>query len=150
MSSLPEKQKNEQLLSKLSQMEKGLMEAAAYINQLQRILFLTVKAAGGQVKINEGSIPTDWRLDKTRDQQTGELCLTSNIQPPPSDEEIGRLVDKLRGTEIRIEDVQKELSLEAWPPQYLAFIISHRLAIMDGKWTDAEIARQMAKGAGQN
>ncbi len=149
MNSLPAKPNNEQLLTKLSQMEKGLMEAAAYINQLQRIVWLTVQAAGGKVKISEGSIPTNWRLDKIR-EESGELCLTSNIQAPPTEEDLGRLIDKLRGTQTLIEDVQKELTLEAWPPQYLAFLISHRLAIMDGKWLDADIARQIAKGAGQN
>lgn len=149
MNSRPENNPKDLMQHQLVKMEEGLMQAGAYINQLQRILWLVIQASGGKVTINEGAIDPLWRLDKIR-LESGELCLTSSTQAPPSEEEIGRLIDKLRGTQIRIEDVQKELGLDAWPPQYLAFQISHKLAIANGLWTDAEIARQMSKGSGNN
>ncbi len=141
MNSRPENKPNQQTLEKMAQMEKGLMEAAAYINQLSRILFLTVQAAGGKVTINEAKIDPTWRLDKSR-MESGELCLTSSITPPPTEEQLTTLIQKLRGTRLTIEEVQAECGLESWPPAYLSFQISHKMAIMNGIWIDAEIARQ--------
>ena len=93
--------------------------------------------------------PVLWRLDKIR-KENGDICLTSSVTPPPTDEEIGRLVSKLTGTHLRIEDVQKEVGLEAWPAGYLALQLSSKLAIMNGLWMDAGIARQAARSDGQN
>ncbi len=84
----PQESPKEAMQHQLVKMEEGLMQAGAYIAQLQRILWLTVQAAGGTVTVSEKSIPPLWRLDKKRDDVTGELCLTSSTQEPPSEEDL--------------------------------------------------------------
>ncbi len=131
------------------QLQEALANAGAYIAQLQRVVWLTVQAAGGKVTLDEASIPPLWRLDKIR-QEDGKLVLTSSVTPPPSGEEIDRLVSKLMGTNLRIEAVQKELGLDNWPPDYLSFQIRHKLAIVNGHWIDADLARGGSQPTGHN
>ena len=83
-----------------------------------------------------------WRLDKTRLQDgKGTLSLTSSVTPPPSQEKIDQLVMKLMAISLTIEEVQQELSLEDWPPSYLAFQLRDRLGMVNGKWQDIDLAR---------
>ena len=131
------------------QLQEALANAGAYIAQLQRILWLAVQAAGGQVTLDESSISPLWRLDKIR-KEDGKLSLTSSVTPPPTAEEIDRLVSKLMGTNLRIEAVQKELGLDSWPPDYLSFQIRDRLAIVNGHWIDADLARGGSEPTGKN
>ena len=135
------------------QLQEGLANAAAYISQLQRILWLTVQAAGGQVTLDESTVHPLWRLDKIR-QEDKKLVLTSSVTPPPNGEELDRLVDKLRATSLRIEDVQKELGLDNWPAQYLVFMLAGRpengLIFFEGRWIDSELAKAAALSKGNN
>lgn len=127
------------------QIQEAVRNAAAYIAQLQRILWLTVQAAGGKVTLDESKVDPLWRLDKIR-LEDKRLVLTSSVTPPPTADDLDRLVNALTGTAKLIEDVQKEAGLEAWPPDYLAFHLKDRLAIFNGKWMDAAIARGLAGG----
>lgn len=131
------------------QLQESLANAAAYIAQLNRILWLAVQAAGGQVTLDESKVDPLWRLDKIR-QEDGKISLTSSVTPPPTADDIARLVNKLMGTQLRIEAVQKELGLDNWPPDYLAFQIRDKLAIMNGHWIDDALARGAAQRTGQN
>lgn len=133
------------------QLQEALANAAAHIQQLTRVLWLTVQAAGGKATLDESKVEPLWRLDKIRNED-GTLVLTSSVTPPPSGEEIDRLVAKLIGTRLRIEEVQAELGLENWPPDYLAFQLQKdRLVVMGGVWTDINMARGIAAGhAGKN
>ena len=130
-------------------LQEGLANAGAYIAQLQRILWLTVQAAGGQVTLDESKVEPLWRLDKKR-LEDGKLSLQASVTPPPAKEAIERLASKLMGTNTRIEEVQKELGLEEWPPDYLAFQLRDRLALSHGHWVDARLARGMSSQTGQN
>ncbi len=131
------------------QLQEALANAAAYIQQLNRILWLVVQASGGSVTIDEKTVHPLWRMDKIR-QEDGKIAFTSSVTPPPSGEEIDRLVGKLMGTQLRIEEVQEELKLQDWPPDYLAFSLRDRLAWFNGAWTDAGLARGLSKGGDSN
>jgi hypothetical protein len=131
------------------ELQEMLANSAAHIQQLVRVLWLTVQAAGGQVTLDESKVDPLWRLDKKR-LDDGKLVLTASVTPPPSGEELDRLVNKLMGTQLRIEEVSKELGLENWPPAYLAFQISNRLAWFNNAWTDASLARGLAQGNENN
>ncbi len=145
MNSKTEKQKQQDSLAEQNlKLHEALAQMGAFVAQLQRTLFLTVQAAGGTVTLDEASIHPLWRLDKKREE--GKLVLTSSITPPPSGEEIDRLVAKLTGTALRIEEVQDELGLGDWPPDYLAFQLREKLAVWEGKWCDASLARGLAQG----
>lgn len=130
-------------------MERGLATAGAMINQLQRILFLVVQAKGGMVEIKEGEINPLWRLDKKR-KEDGTLVLTSSISEPPGPEQLKALAEKLRGTGQMISDVQKELGLEHWPEDYLAYQIVDLVLFHKGKWCDAAEVREATNTPGPN
>ena len=99
--------------------------------------------------LDESKIDPLWRLDKVR-QEDGKIVLTSSVTPPPTAEQIDLLVNKLMGTNLRIEAVQAELKLEDWPPDYLSFQLRNRLAIVNGHWIDAELARGASRPTGNN
>lgn len=139
----------DELLKTCAAQEKGLANAAAYINQLQRILFLTVQAAGGRVELKEAAINPLWKLEKNR-LEDGTLVLQTSINAPPTKEQMDLLVSKLRGTEAFISDVQKELGLELWSEDYLAFQMVDRLLYFEGKWVDADIVKAASKQNEQN
>lgn len=131
-------------------LQESLATEAAYIAQLQRILWLTVKAAGGKVTLDEGSIPPLWRLDKRRPEGSMLLELTASVTEPLPPELLEKLATKLAGTSLHIEDVQEELGLQMWPADYLAFCLQNSLAWMNGKWVDATLARHIARDPSSN
>lgn len=129
-------------------LHEALAQMGAFVAQLQRTLFQAVQAAGGQVTLDEKAIHPLWRLDKKRED--GKLVLTSSITPPPTADQIDTLVAKLVGTALRIEEVQDELGLGDWPPDYLAFQLRDKITVLNGKWESASLARGLAGGNENN
>lgn len=131
-------------------LQEALRNAAAYIQQMNRIMWLMVQASGGKITVNESKVDPLWRMDKTRDPVTQELTFISSVTPPPTADQMDSLVNKLMATDKLIEEVQAELGLESWPPQYLAFQMRERLIPMGGKWVDATLARGGTQPTGNN
>lgn len=148
MNSNPEKSAS--LAKTLIETQQAMAAMGAHIAQLSRVLYLTVQAAGGQVTVNEAKISPLWRLNKKRDEATGELTLQCAETPPPTEEQKDALVEHLRGTSINMIEAQQKLGINEWPADYLAFSIASRLLWFEGKWVDAEIAKQAALARGQN
>lgn len=146
------KKKPDELLNHIASMEAALAKMAANINQLQRIIWLVVKASGGKVKIDEADLPTLWKLDRMRSENEGKkhLVLEATETQPPTSEQVNALVSKIQGTSITIAEAQKELGLEEYPANFLEFYISDRLVWVADKWLHSEIARQAARAEGQN
>ena len=137
-------------MAELDEAQKGMAHLAAFVNQLQRTLWLTIQTAGGKVELDEKAVNPLWRIDKIR-RDDGILVLTSSITPPPTEDQMTALVNKLRGTKIAISDVQKELGLTDWPESYLAFQISSKLLAIDGGvWRDTELVKAEATHRGLN
>lgn len=143
------KQAIQELTQALMQHQEAMATMGSQINQLQRILWLTVQAAGGQVEIHEGQIPSLWKLEKRRGENNS-LILTSAVMEEPPKEKMDALVDRLMNTELDLLKVQKELGLEQYPANFLAFHMSDRLILTEGKWLPNTIAKAAFKQDGQN
>lgn len=144
------KQTIQQMTERLLMQEEAMAKMGAQINQLQRILWLVVDRYGkGEVQIHEGSLPPLWMLEKRRDHQNG-LILNAVVMPEPPEDKMTALVDKLMNTELDLLAVQKELGLEQYPANFLAFHISDKIILTDGKWLPNTIARAAFGQEGQN
>lgn len=131
-------------------MDSAMSSMGAMIAQLQRILWLAVQAAGGQVQLQEGSIDPLWRLDKIRTPD-GILILTASITPPPTEEKLLALADKLRGKSIRLEEIQKDdEELGKWPTVYLVQKLAPHLLWSGDRWRDAALVKAEQKPTGNN
>lgn len=136
-------------LEMLATQDQAMSSMGAMIAQLQRVLWLAVQAAGGRVQLKEGSIDPCWRLDKVR-MEDGTLILTASITPPPSEETLSKLADRLRGTDLRVEDVQKDTELDNWPALYLVTKLAPMILWHGGRWTDAALVKGASEPTGQN
>lgn len=132
-----------------SKQDQAMASMGAMIAQLQRILWLAVQAAGGKVQLQEGSIDPLWRLDKVR-MDDGTLILTSSITPPPTEEALKTLADKLRGTAKRLEEFQKDSDLGMWPVPYLIMKLAPYILWSGDRWRDAALVKAENEPTGKN
>lgn len=121
---------------------------AAQNNQTNRVLWLTVKAAGGKVTLDEASIPPLWKIEKYREGT--KLILEAQTMEMPSEGQVKTLCEKLMGTNLEIGSLQKELQLEVYPANWLAIYISDRVVLMDGTWQPAAIVKAATRQNEQN
>lgn len=139
-------EKNQQPLPKevlemLAMQDQAMSSMGAMIAQLQRILWLAVRQAGGSLQLNEGEIDPLWRLDKRR-LENGTLDLTATVTPPPTEEALKALADELRGTDLRIEDIQKKREdLAMWPPAYIVGKLAPFILWSEDRWRDTALVR---------
>lgn len=133
----------------MAQAQEAMALMSAHINQLQRTIWLAVKTAGGQLTMDEGTVPSLWNLQKTRSED-GKLVLTATVMQEPSPAQVELLVNRLHSTKLEMSAIQKELGLEQYPANFLTFFISDRLVLMDGTWLPNSMAKQAVVSEGQN
>lgn len=140
-----EKNSFEELEQLLAAQQEALARATAYINQLQRTLWQAANQVPSKtILIEEADVPILWRLDKAR-EENGTIVLKASVTPPPSEEVMAALALKLRGTNLRIIDIAKEMLVDNWPAHYIEFQLSKTIIFVGGTWIDAALARQAAK-----
>lgn len=138
------------LLETSQQVEMVARHQTAKCAQLERVVWLLVRKAGGAVTINESTVDPLWKLTKSR-EQNGEITLVAEAMEGPSEDKLSALTKALLGTSRPLFEVAREVGLEAFPPAFLAFRISDRVIFLSGTWTDAALAKeQMSQRPAQN
>lgn len=142
-----------QMIEKLTErnllQDEIMAKMGAQINQLQRLVWMLVQLNGGRAEVNESMLPPLWQLKKERGPNNG-LILSSTVLPEPPQEKMAALVDRLMNTDLDLIAVQKELELEEYPANFLAFHMSDKIILTNGRWLPNTIARAARGPEGVN
>jgi len=136
----------------MAMQDQAMSTMGAMIAQLQRLLYAAVNQAPGRtLEIKEAELDPLWRLDKIR-KEDGTLVLTASLTPPPTQEQMMELADKLRGTNTRLEELQKKdtAGIGNWPTLYLVGKLAPYVLWSEDRWRDTALVKGAETPTGQN
>jgi hypothetical protein len=109
----------------------------AQLVQTQRNVWLLLTKMGGSAEIPQEAINPLWELkyEKVEGKEDTVRLIASTL-PVPTEEQLEKLANKLRGKRTHPGDAMTEVGLAEHPYSYVVKLLSTRIVIHEGAWID--------------
>lgn len=117
--------------------EQNLTEVIAQSIQLQRTVWLLIRMQGYAVEIDQAAVNPLWTLKyEPVIGKPNHARLVAGLLAEPTNEQLAKLEQKLRGTTQHPADLMREVGLPDHPFSYLTMLLAPKIVCHNGKWID--------------